>query len=289
MSIDFMGHRVGLLRPAGLRGRVGPGTGLVQLDVELDWHGLAGMNVRLQLTRVVGLLTIVIGERRFDFGSIEYMNDGAPRSLPEHSYQLNLPFRLELLPVHVDAIERVREGGKGTVELGVRLILEEEIERYDRGRNITEAHDLVRFERNPSQWLELLEHTGYRREMLVGVPLPMEVDDNGWGSVSTAFARAEEALRNGLPRDVVSACREVFESLQRRWPKPGGPPKPTWSVDERYRTLVEAGRHLCHPAHHAEGEAGSPDAFYDMSDARVVLALVATLLAKAKRGDSVGR
>jgi hypothetical protein len=247
------------------------------------------MNARLRLARVLGHLTIVIGERRFDFGSIEYMDDGSPRSLPEHSWQLNLPFRLELLPVHVEAIERVRAGGKGTVELGIRLLLEEEVESFDRDRNIATAYDLVRFDLNPSQWLELLEDTGYRREMLVGVPLATEADDTGWGSASTALIRAEEALRSGLPRDVVSACREVFESLQRRWPKPGGPPKPTWNVDERYRTLVEAGRHLCHPAHHSGGDSGATDAFYDMSDARVLLALAASLLAKAMRGESSGR
>jgi hypothetical protein len=281
MSIKYMGHEVGILRPSGLRGRVGPGTGLVQLDVELDWHGLAGMNVRLRLARVVGHLTIVIGEGRFDFGSIEYMDDGSPTSLPEHSWQMNLPFRLELLPVHVDAIERVRAGGKGTVELGVRLLLESEIVRADSGVDTTTAYDLVRFDMNPSQWLELLEETGYRREMLLSVPLAMAVDDQAWGSASMALERAEEALRDGLPREAVSSCREVFESLQRRWPKPEGPPKPTWSVDKRYRTLVEAGRHLCHSAH--------PDAFYDMSDARVVFALAASLLAKAMRGESVGR
>lgn len=289
MSIDFMGHRVGLLRPSGLRGRVGPGTGLVQLDVELDWHGLSGMNARLRLVRVVGHLTIVIGERRFDFGSIEYMDDGSPRVLPEHSWQVNLPFRLELLPVHVDAIERVREGGNGIFELGVRLLLESEVVRADTGSDTATAYELVRFDLNPSRWKDLLQDTGYRREMLVGVPLVMAADDQVWGSASVALGCAEEALRNGLPREVVSACREVFESLQRRWSRPEGPPSPTWSVDERYRTLVEAGRHLCHPAHHSGGDSETPDAFYDMSDARVVLALAASLLAKATRGESVGR
>ena len=289
MSIDFMGHRVGLLRPSGLRGRVGPGTGLVLLDVELDWHGLAGMNARLRLTRVVGHLTIVIGEHRFDFGSIEYMEDGSPTTLPEHSWQVNLPFRLELLPVHVDAIERVRVGGEGTVELGVRMLLESEVVKADTGADTATAHDLVRFDLNPSRWLELLEDTGYRREMLVGVPLAMDPDDQAWGGASMALSRAEEALRHGLPRDVVAACREVFESLQRRWPRPEGPSNPSWSVDERYRTLVEAGRHICHPAHHSGGEGEGPGACYDMSDARVVLAMAASLLAKAMRGDAVSR
>lgn len=97
-------------------------------------------------------------------------------------------------------------------------------------------------------------------------------------------------MRNGLPTQVAAACREVFESLQqRRWPRPQGPLNPTWSVDERYRTIVEAGRYLCHPAHHGRGDRGS-DACYDMADARVILAAAATtLLAKAARGDAALR
>jgi len=191
--------------------------------------------------------------------------------------------------VHVNAIEQVRAGGKGTVELGIRLVLEQEVERFDRGHDIATAYEQVRFDVNPSQWIELLEGTKYRREMLVSVPVALETDDQAWGTASKALARAEEALRNGLPREVVSACREVFESLQRRWPRPERPPNPTWSVDERYRTLVEAGRHLCHPAHHSGGDGGCSDAFYDMSDARVVFSMAASLLAKAIRGDAVRR
>lgn len=95
-------------------------------------------------------------------------------------------------------------------------------------------------------------------------------------------------MRNGLPTQVAAACREVFESLQRRWPSPEGPQNRTWSVDERYRTIVEAGRYLCHPAHHGRGDRGS-DACYDMADARVILAAAATLLAKAARGDAALR
>lgn len=283
MSISYSGYDLGRLLRKRVHGRHGAGTGLLNMDVEFDWHGLQVLGNRIRITHVIGMLKIIAANESFDLGTVSYLNEGSPTRLPALAVEVNLPFCCELFPVHINAIEEVRKGGPVVLELGVRLVLEDYKGNEHRQSTSTQNYEVVRFELEAETWSKLLSGMGYRKELLISVPIETADSHPTWKSASAAFLRAEKSFRNGLARETVSACREVLEVLQERWPRTDELPNPSWNLEKRYCALLAAAKHLTDPAHHSDGRAStsSSPVVYDLDDAKVVIALTATLLAKA--------
>ncbi len=255
------------------------------MGIELDWHGLPGLGNDAILQDVIGAgLALNVAGPRLYLGNVQKDGMHLPRRLPPHAWSYQLTFEHELTPTHVEAIENARQGEQVGLELVVQLIIEDTNPTRTAGREWSGPGEIVRFDISRDQWSDILEGMGYGRNLLVAVPLVSAGDAPDWAGATQAFERAEKSLRDGLPRETVAYCREVLESLQRRWPRPPDNPNPSWSIEKRYGALVAAAKNVADPAHHVRDEPPSLAA-YDLDDAKVLLAVTATLFAKALRSS----
>jgi len=218
-----------------------------------------------------------------------YVRREAPESplmTYEHTNKGNFQFEIELDARRIEAIEHIRLGGDLNFTLNIYGIA---FSASD-GRSHTVTASL-QYRANQSTWIEVLDQMGYRRTMLLEIPILDE-------KVSPRFPEAAEHLRTaqthllrgnfreGNFRDSVGACRDVMESLSKAlsddqyqldevvksWFKATR----SMGKEERLRLIRRAVTVLTHPARHADEVSASIE--WGPMDARAVIVMAATLL-----------
>lgn len=228
------------------------------------------------------------------FGDAQVVLDGGPGLLlgyarPEttvpfrvfrHAHTTGVLYSLLLTPQTLEAIETKRTGG------GVVLLLKVQAEMTV-GANVDAVVDEVRCIVAQSDWLRVLEATGYGRTLLFEVPVPAALGATA-GGVLASLAAAKRALVEGRYAESVAACRSALEGLTqcleqeddlRRVRDVAGQGKRELTVLERELRLRSVALEYAHLAHHQS--AMQPGCEYDRASAQMMLGITASLASTA--------
>lgn len=139
---------------------------------------------------------------------------------------------------------------------------------------------------NQSAWIKILDQMGYRKTMLLEIPLPNGNAGVQFPEASKYLQEAQTQFLNGHFREAVGLCRDVVESISVSLndEKDKMPPEiDSWfensrnmSKEERIRILRRAFKLLTHPARHADKNAISIE--WKPEDARTILIMLTALL-----------
>lgn len=66
---------------------------------------------------------------------------------------------------------------------------------------------------NQGGWVGVLEQMGYRRTLLIEVPVPSDGRPAGLVQAVELLGKAQEHILHGRDRDTVAACRVVLEAI----------------------------------------------------------------------------
>jgi hypothetical protein len=132
---------------------------------------------------------------------------------------------------------------------------------------------------NQSAWNTVLEAVGYRRALLIEVPVPDSSADPELAAAVAYLAQAQAHLCAGRDRDAVGSCRDVLEELKKLpgadLPEPGSNQN-AWSKAERVMKLRQALTKLTHPARHRDEDAAR--IIWSRIDAQAVVTMTAGLI-----------
>lgn len=203
-----------------------------------------------------------------------------PFRVYRYAHARGLLYSLLLSPQALEAIEVKRAGG------GVVLLLKLHAE-LTVGANVDAVVDEVRCDISQSDWLKVLDATGYGRALLFEVPVPselgIEVD-----RLMASLAAAKRALVEGRYTESVAACRSALEALTqllnqedelRKMRDAAGQGKRELTVLERELRLRSVALEYAHLAHHPSEM--QPTCVYDRSSAQMMLGITASLASAA--------
>lgn len=189
-----------------------------------------------------------------------------------------LRLALDLTRSELDAWERARQGKPFTLGLAYHGLAFSPSVGVDNlmgsdNRSITQ-----------SEWVTALDELGYRKTVLVEVPVPDEREHPALATAARELAHATSALLTGPSRTVVASCRQALEALAHAI---GEDPttynivdlvrnNPRLDKPERFAVLRKALTIVCHPAHHADPAAAAID--WEYEDAVVLVAETAAVL-----------
>lgn len=201
-----------------------------------------------------------------------------PFNVTNHgSSATGMGYDITLSPAAMEALE-ARRNGAG-VELKLRVQAE-----VRRDGDIRILEDDVGATFTQSDWLSVLESSGYGRSLLFEVPLPTSPSANEPWAKLLENARIH-FLRGHYPT-AVSVCRQVLESLSHELGQETQlrdsvdihkKAKRGLTLDQRELVLRQAAMDYSSPSHHVD--SGLPDDLYDRRNAQMLLGITASLLA----------
>lgn len=203
-----------------------------------------------------------------------------------HTQKTNLTLDIELDGSRIEAIERVRLGESLFFEMNLYGVA-------DSGsvQSLRPVYATLTYRANQSTWMEILEQMGYRKTILLEIPVPGDGASPQLPEAAKYLQTAQTHMLRGHFRDAVGACRDVMESLSSALnDERAQPPEAikswfegTRSLDkeERLRIVRRALKILTHPARHVDEVSASIE--WGPTDARSAIIIAAALLDLAGR------
>lgn len=198
----------------------------------------------------------------------------------QHTNDNNFSLEIELDARRIEAIEGIRLGEDLSFSLTIYGVAYSEREKRSQSVNTT-----LQYRANQSAWIEILQQMGYRRTMLLEVPLLSEGISPLFKEAAEHLKTAQTHLLKGHFRDAVGACRDVMESLSVALRDENAQPPEmvkSWfegtrsmGKEERICLVRRALKVLTHPARHADEISTSIE--WSPKDARTIIVLAASL------------
>lgn len=219
--------------------------------------------------------------QEYFLGHMRRQGPETPLETHPNMSKADIMLETELDARHLEAIERIRVGE----DLFFRMDLVGVAQSVsDKSSQAVQAS--LEYRANQSDWIEVLEQMGYRKTLLLEIPIPQ-------GEVAPQLTKAAEHLQiaqthllGGHFRDAVGACRDVLEALSVALnDERGQSPQEikSWfegtrdmNKAERLRIVRRALKLLTHPARHADEIAASIE--WGPTDARAIVIMAAALL-----------
>lgn len=228
------------------------------------------------------------------FAATAWVSKGEGSSAPSHflgSVQFPEPFLVfpagwsagfaphlqgfaSLTQQQIEALEAMRDGDDLSIRFDTNVLVTGKAEPLPFSAQFT--HSISR-----SQWVKLLDHMGYRRTLLLEVPVPMALP--GLAKAVNYLESSLAAITSGPSgrREAIGLCRDAIESLReargdkadedRVWQKRSDEME---SFDKRERTLL-----VRRALHRLTSAAKHPsEVVWTRRDAQSVVAMVAALL-----------
>ena len=280
------GKIVAEVKMTGFQGQTGLGFYCLLVHVDLIFMPLPeGEGADIQ--DLSGELTV---EGRY-LGQLRPMLE-APR-VPVGKYSGSYPVVMvsDLSLQQLEAIESIRLG-KG-LTFGAKLSMTWSGRIHNRVGLIRLPSDHLSHHVNQGTWSEILQQMGFRRVMLLEIPVPDERTSPELAEAAAHLAKAQQALDRGEYREAVGCCRDVLESLSvalgdsdNQDPEVQSLFKNTRSMDKeaRLRVLRRALKNLSHPARHADEVSAQID--WNRSDATSAITMIAALLRQLSNRQS---
>lgn len=264
-----------------LQGR--PGLGFYQLIMSIDvtTHGKQ-TGEEVTLTSIGGELKVRGKDNKMYFlGCPRRQDREFPLTTYPHMQKSNLTLGIELDAKRIEAIERIRMGGDLFFEMDLYGVA-----HSGREKNTQAVCDTLQYRANQSTWTEILEQMGYRRTILLEIPVPGDEISPEFSKATMNLQTAHVHMLRGHFRDAVGACRDVMESLTAAL-HDNGDQQPeaiqSWfegtrslGKEERLRIVRRALTVLTHAARHADQVSTSIE--WGPTDARAAITMAAALL-----------
>lgn len=252
-----------------------PGLGFfrVALDVELSVEG------RMDQGTETPRLTLLEADVSINGRPLGHFSPG-PTVLPISPYgsgSRHQTVRLEtdLDRARLEALETVRAGGNLSLNVQMQIRVD------DQAQSAQEQFDV-----NQGVWVGVLEQMGFRRTLLIEVPVPSDGRPAGLVQAVALLGKAQEHMLHGRDRDTVAACREVLEAIaaalgdteqvEPELHKVLFQGTSLMSKAERVRLVRRALRVMAHPAHHQDPAAAQVE--WTRIDAAAMVTMTAGLL-----------
>ncbi len=201
-----------------------------------------------------------------------------------HINTTSISLEAELSPQRISAIEEVRLGEDLSFRLDIFGIA-----NGDREKDSQPVRATLQYRANQSTWIEILEQMGYKRTMLLEVPIAEDEVSPLFAEARNHLQMAQTHLLRGHYRDAVGACRDVMEALSialnderdqlpetiKSWFEDSR----SMGKEERIRLMRRAFKVLTNAARHADEIATSIE--WGPVDARVSIIIAAALLQMA--------
>ncbi len=207
-----------------------------------------------------------------------YLRREAPESplvTYDHTNKGDFQFEIELDARRIEAIEHIRLGGDLNFTLNIYGIA-----RSASDGSLLTVTASLQYRANQSTWIEVLDQMGYRRTMLLEIPILDEKVSPRFPEAAEHLRTAQTHLLRGNFRDSVGACRDVMESLFKALSDNNYQPEfkdmRSMGKEERLRLVRRAVTVLTHPERHADEVSASIE--WGPMDARAVIVMAATLL-----------
>lgn len=271
-----------------LRGE--PGLGFYRLiaQVEVTTHGKpAGEEV--SVINIRGEMQVRGKDQRDRYlGNLRRLGTDSSIMTYQHIGDNNFQLEIEMDARRVEAIEEIRLGEDLLFTLTLYGLAYSEREKRSQPVNVT-----LQYRANQSAWIEILQQMGYRRTMLLEIPLLGDEVSPRFPEAAEHLKTAQTRLLCGHFRDAVGACRDVMESLSVVLSDENTQPPEiikSWfentrsmGKEERLRIVRRALKLLTHPARHADEVSASIE--WRPMDARTVISLTAALLQITTKKD----
>lgn len=208
VSWDVNGRRFGELALIGLNGM--PGLGFYRLLLRHDFtiYARAKQN-EIRVNQLSGELWMSgKGGGECFLGYVRRQSRDVPITSFDTNYTGNFDLEIDLNAGNIEAIEQIRLGGG----LKVRLNLYGAA-TCDQFNEYPISVGLY-YDANQSTWINVLEGMGYRRTMLLEIPMFGDQKDPNLRQISEFLQKAQQYLLQGHFREAIGSCRDVLESLE---------------------------------------------------------------------------
>lgn len=206
-------------------------------------------------------------------GRLVQSGSNYPITTYEHVGDHQITLEIELDAARIEAIEKVRLGGNLTFSIDLYATAHQGDESTQLYR---QPHQLVV---SQSDWISLLENIGYRKTLLLEVPVPTGESNSNFAEATKHLANAQKQMLHGHYREAVGACRDVLESLSRSLNDDGEPAqsdKHKRDKRDRFTATRKALHALTSAAKHADATTSLIE--WSLADSRAAISLAATLL-----------
>lgn len=263
-----------------------PGIGFYRLKVLIEVNtGVMPQGQMITLTDFHGELSVGPNTNQLQpLGRMDREGPKEPIMTFNFADQRSFYLEMELDARRIEAIERIRTGKELWFRLDVFGVAHGPETPPDRSLK-------AQFQQRVNQgtWIEMLEMMGYKRTLLLEVPVLDEKENPLLSEATQHLTQAQMHLNRGHYRDCVGSCRDVLEALQtalgdneERLPELGKEvieSTKSWSKNQRIRAVRWALHVLAHPSRHADPVAIQMD--WGPEDARAILTMTAALLQMA--------
>jgi len=268
-----------------------PGLGFYRLIARIDYTTHSKEPAEEVTVSNIGGTLWVCGEDTQD-RFLGYLRREGPESsliTYDHTRTGQLQFEIELDARRIEAIEEIRQGGDLKFTLNLYGIAHSASDELQHNVNAT-----LKYQANQSTWIEVLDQMGYRKTMLLEIPMLEEKVNPLFKEAVEHLKIAQTHLLKGHFRDAVGSCRDVLESLSKALNDERQLPETvkSWTTntrsmgkEERLRLIREAVKVLTHPARHADEVSALID--WGPEDARAVITMAALLLKLTTQGRNV--
>lgn len=261
----------------------GPGLGFYRLIAQVD------VTTHSKQTGEEVVVTNISGELwvrgksdpEHFLGYLRRQGIESPLTTGQYTYKVNIPFEIELDARRVEAIERVRLGEDLVFRLSLYGVAHGGREKHSQAVQATLQHRA-----NQGTWIEILGQMGYRKIMLLEIPVLGDEVSPQFPAAAEHLQTAQAHMLRGHFRDAVGACRDVMESLSSALNDEGAQLPDaikSWfdgaramSKEERLRIVRKALKILTHPARHADEVSTAIE--WGPADARAAIIMAAALL-----------
>jgi hypothetical protein len=181
----------------------------------------------------------------------------------------------------IEALEALRLGGHLEFVAALRC-------RFQTGSDFESGREDLRQRVPQGTWVEILQQLGYRKTLLLEVPIADDDPSSKLATVRKHLAAAQDSLLRMHWRESVGSCRDALESLTTKLgDKRVADPEVKEILDglsklrskdktARLRVLRGAMLSVCHLARHADDIAGPVE--WEREDAVAMLAMIAALI-----------
>ncbi len=204
-----------------------------------------------------------------------------PRALSSSWSEFQVPLSCDLSRSQLEAVEEIRNGSN--LQLNLTLYAQVALAGGDTWHSTGQIQHTI----GQSDWIALLGTLGYRRTLLLEVPLPDAVADPELAAAASSLGEAYHQLQIGHYRPAVAGCRDALEQLTTALGDLAALPQPvkksltgqvtkTWTKAERLRLLRQAVYILSSPAHHGDSAAALFE--WDREDAVAIIGMTAAVI-----------
>jgi len=244
------------VRVQDIHGRPGLGFHQLAVQVVVAFHPQAE-NDAVAITELSGELRLLQGGQPGPLiGEMRALGSDLPMQSNTYAQERWISLGKELDGARIEAIEAVRLGR----DMRIRLSL------AGRARQLSGAHEAtiradLDLDVNQSAWIRVLDGMGYRKTLLLEIPMPAADAPEQLRQAIEHLQQAQDLMMHGRHREAVGACRDVLDQMDAALNDEQDIPDAvkgwlnhTREMDKaaRIRLVRRALKSLTHPARHAD-------------------------------------